>query len=59
MLTAGHSKSWAKDEAEARHRREAAERFHYDDGLNPARGIITAIILAIGLWWMAWAFLFG
>ena len=59
MLAAGHSKARAKDLAEASHHREVSERFHYDDGLNPARGIITAALLAIGLWWMVWAFLFS
>jgi hypothetical protein len=59
MLIAGHSRSSANDKAKARHHREARERFHYDDGFNAARGIITAMLLGIGLWWMIWAFFFG
>jgi hypothetical protein len=59
MFTAGHSKPWHKGRFAAHHRRQAAESFHYDDGLKPAQGIIAAILLGIGLWWMVWAFFFG
>jgi hypothetical protein len=59
MFTAGHSKPWAKGEAAAHHHQQATKRFHYDDRLKPAQGIIAAMLLGIGLWWMARAFFFG
>ena len=57
MLAAGHSRHLAKGKAEAHDHRHDGERFHYDDGLNPARGIIAAMLLGMALWWLAWAFL--
>jgi len=59
MLTAGHSKLWPKGEAQAHDHRKTAERFHYNDGLNAARGIIAATLLSISLWLLAWTFLFS
>lgn len=58
MLATGHSKPLAKGRAKA-HDDWETDDLHYDDGLNPAQGIIVAILLSIGAWLLAWAFLFG
>jgi hypothetical protein len=58
MLATGHSKPLARGAAKA-HDNRKTEWLHYDDGFNPARGIIVAVLLSIGAWMLAWAFLFG
>ena len=58
MLATGHSKPLARNAAKAHDNREADD-LHYDGGLNPAQGIIVALLLSIGVWLLAWAFIFG
>ena len=58
MLVTGHSKPLARSAGQARDKRENDD-FHYDDGLNPARGIIVALLLSVGMWLLIWALMFG
>ena len=58
MLATGHSKPLARNAAKVHDNRESDD-LRYDDGLNLAQGIIVALLLSIGVWLLAWAFVFG